>query len=160
YAHLAIVYQETGRFADGKKTLDKGLMLRQDLAREFPGEAMYHRDLAVSYMNLGTFLAKGDRPREAESAYQGAIRISRKLRADYPTEPEHRKSLAMTLDALGTLLVDTGRADAAEASFREALPLLEELETEDPQEVEYAVMHARSLNNLARVYWLIHRPGD
>ena len=101
--------------------------------------------------HLGTLIARqGGRRKEAEAAYQEALRAQADLVARVADSPEARKNRGRYLNQWGILLEKFRPADA-EKVFREALAIQEKLADESPSVAGYRWALAHTSSNLGSV---------
>ena len=96
------------------------------------------------------------RPKEAEAAYDQALRLRQQLAAQFPDDPGYREELAQSYNNLGILLKNTGRPKEAEAAYRDSLTLYQQLTDQFPANVRYLHALAKTHNNRGV---LLHETG-
>jgi len=151
YRRLGDSYGFLGRSEEAESCYREALQIQEKLAAAFPAVAVYRRELAWSYRQLGglgqiTF----GREAQAVNALQKALLLLEELTAALPSDPGYRSDLAVTLEVRGLLMIQRlGHAQTAEADFRQAVGLLEELAARFPSSPQYRNRAAVERYNLA-----------
>jgi tetratricopeptide (TPR) repeat protein len=122
-------------------TLDRA----RQLAKTNP--AAYQPDVALTLHILGALFNQTQRVKEAEAAFEEALRIRRQLAKTNPAT--YQPDIADTLNSLAILYGQTQRLKEAEAAYQEALDIDRQLAKADPATYQSDV--AITLNNLAFV---------
>jgi len=155
---LAVVYNnlgnsqvDIGRFEEARAAHEKGLALRQGLAREWPGEADLLFDLSYSEHNLGWLDSKVGRPESALAHYRRAAELRERVLELAPTHVERRAELASTLGNMGWVLASTGRKNEARDVIRRGVALLEQCVAGQPNVVSFRSNLAQVLCNVGEL---------
>jgi RNA polymerase sigma factor (sigma-70 family) len=121
--------QKEGKVAEAEAAYRQALALQQKLVQEFPNQAAYRTDLAVTLNRLGALHNLTGRPAEAEHTLRQAIALLEKLVADAPDGEVQCKELARSYLQLAAVLQNVGRGRAeVDALRRRAAELLKGLE--------------------------------
>jgi eukaryotic-like serine/threonine-protein kinase len=155
--NLGTLLKQLGRFPDAEKSLREALSVRQRLLEEFPKKTEYSQNLATSWYDLATVLARMPKQRaQAQKAYEQALELQEQLAKAQPSIAKYQLDQARTLNNLG-MLIWTVNADLAEVKFRQAIKIQEKLVQKHPKVPEYRRQLARSFNNLATMLLRIQR---
>jgi tetratricopeptide (TPR) repeat protein len=149
-----------GKQAEAERHYERALELLGGLAKEFPDDASYRRDLALARYRLGLLLAQGQRLAQAEEAYRAARDLQRQLVAEAPREPGPLQELAATTHALGLLLRQRNQNGEAEEAYRESILLCERLLADFPPRPAYRQELARALNKLGELEAALGRADE
>ncbi len=141
--------KKTGRYKEAKEYLQEAIQLRRKLARENPKKLRLQQNLAASYYDLATVLAKMPNQREnAKHCYRKALGIQKSISRLEPNNPEFIRAQAKTLNNLGILLSSESSSAPAEV-FALAIGLQKQLVNDHPFNPTYRRELARSYNNFA-----------
>ena len=147
---LGGLLKKLGQHAQAEDAVRKGLEVRKRLAKDAADDPAHLQDLATSYHDLGTVLARVAKERAAaRSAYQEALDIQEKLTAASP-RPEYQRDRARTLNNLGLLLQYTDPT-IARKTLAQAVALNQQLVAKHPTVPAYRRDLARTCNNLAGI---------
>jgi tetratricopeptide (TPR) repeat protein len=124
------------RYSEITEAAEKALTLREELAKEFPGQVDYQRDLGLSHYQLGGIFFLARRYPQAEKAMPRAIAIREKLAQKNPDVMLYRQELGHSLGNLGDLLGETGRLREAEPVIRRYLALRQKVADDFPASPE------------------------
>jgi tetratricopeptide (TPR) repeat protein len=120
----------------------------ESLAKDYPREADYRQALANAYNWLGeTLRIQPDRHRDADKAYEAALRLQQRLMEQYPDNGQYGRELARTHSNRGILRYDNRDFGGSESEFRAAVRLLAPLAGKDPYSPAAQEL-ARAYNNL------------
>jgi serine/threonine protein kinase/Flp pilus assembly protein TadD len=125
HSGLAVVLQRAGRLPEAADEFRKNFAIREQLAREFPGEPDYQFQRANARNYLG--IALRTQPGQTEAAAQQhreAVALCDKLTADFPDQPRYQAELVRSHYALGIALEIGGRCPEAEQALLQALALV------------------------------------
>src|SRR6185295_1478398 len=101
-------YLTLGELGEARQRADTSVARLLDLAREFPDQAAYQRDLAVSQERLGQVLrARGDSD-GALAAYRAALAIVEKRAGLDSSDIDLQRNLAGFQDRIGDVLQAQG----------------------------------------------------
>jgi serine/threonine-protein kinase len=147
--NLGVLLKRLGRYPEAEKFIREALARRKELGDDFQKRPEFQQDLAGSYYELGTVLARmpGQRA-QAEKTYQKALDIQEKLSKSDSENVEFIRARARTLNNLGILL-KFSRPTEARKAFEDAVALYEDVAGKDPRFPLYQRELARSINNLA-----------
>ncbi len=151
YRRLGDSYDSLGRTDEAESRYREALEIQEKLAAAFPAVAVYRRELAWSYRQLGLLgrISFG-RETEAVNAVQKALALLEELTAADPSDDAYRSDLATTYDTRGLLMIQRlGQVQAAEADFRKEIGLLDELAARFPAIPQYRNRAAGARYNLA-----------
>ncbi|WP_435011758.1 protein kinase domain-containing protein [Tundrisphaera lichenicola] len=154
YNNLGNIHIELGEFDEARAAHEKGLKLRQDLAREIPTEDGPLSDLSYSEHNLGWLDSKLGRSEPAIAHYLKAVELREQVHGKSTERVGHGAQLAMSLNNLGFMLASVGRKDEALASYRRGIALLEEAVAAQPNVVSYRSNLAQILRSLGELLGL------
>jgi tetratricopeptide (TPR) repeat protein len=141
------ISQMLGRTEDAKRAYHEAVDLFTKLTADFPAEADYRHELAMTYNDLGELLRVTGQP-GAEESYASALELQEKLVQESPREaPDYRKELARTYNNRGILRKDARRLPEAAKDYERAVALLRPLVGEFPGEPAYRVGLARACTN-------------
>jgi serine/threonine protein kinase len=149
YLRTGTIQDQLGKHVTAKQTLEQGITLFEELARNQPEEARYRQELARSYYAKGHVLQTIGPPRDAEQAYRRALGLYEELVAENPTNSSARDNLAGSHNQLGLVLVATGRLREAEKEYRLAATLGEQLVADTPTNQEHRTSLAKYYLNLS-----------
>jgi serine/threonine protein kinase/tetratricopeptide (TPR) repeat protein len=158
YSRVGLLHQRLGEYQDAETAYREALAVSDRLAKDFPDQLDFRRDLAASYGNLGNLLSLTGRPKEAEAAYRDALGVHRQLVAAAPDRPDLRQVRAKCQLNLGILLSDMGRPEEAAAAYRDALALLTQLAAELPHRADIRQELALGHLNLGIVFSDTNQP--
>jgi len=149
--HLGVLLKRLGRLPAAEKSLRESLELRQQAVDAAPKQSGYLQDLAASWYDLGTVLARLPRQQEkAESAYREALRIQEDLCKSQPDDAGLQRERARTLNNMGKLFQNMkGKQKEAAASFQQAVEIHAKVVQKHPSVPQYSRELAWSYNNLA-----------
>ncbi len=151
YRRLGDSYSSLGRSDLAESRYREALAIQEKLAAAFPAVAVYRRELAWSYRELGLLgrISFGVKT-EAVNAVQKALALLEELTAADPSDPGYHSDLATTYDTRGLLMIQRlGQVQAAEADFRKEIGLLDELAARFPAIPQYRNRAAGARYNLA-----------
>ncbi len=151
YRRLGDSYNSLGRSDLAESRYREALEIQEKLAAAFPAVAVYRKELAWSYRELGGLgrISFGVKT-EAVNAVQKALALVEELTAADPSDPGYHSDLAATYDTRGLLMIQRlGQVQAAEADFRTEIGLLDELAARFPAIPQYRNRAAGARYNLA-----------
>jgi tetratricopeptide (TPR) repeat protein len=131
--------------------LRKAIVIRRNLAHDFPAVPQYGHDLALSRASLSHVLVYLGRLDDAVAELRQAIGIEEQLAADSQTLPSYRRDVAVMQSNLGRMLSTLGRRDEAELACRKALSIQERLVADFPSIPDYGTCLGNSYCNMGDV---------
>lgn len=111
-----------------------------------PGQ---HQELLLALLAMGDLLCFIGSWREAEQAYEEALRASVAALAETPHRSDLRKSRAAAMRGLGEVSLAAGRGAQARERFGNALRVLRKLVRREPQRWDYQIALVRTLHRQA-----------
>ncbi len=149
---LGDVAKDQGDLPAALKYYGQGQVVAEAASRADPGNAVWQRDLSVSYNKVGDVLvAQGNLP-EALKSFRDSLAIAERLAKSDPGNAGWQRDLSVSYDRVGDVLVAQGSLPEALKSFRDSLAIAERLAKSDPGNAgwqrDLAVSHAK----LADVY--------
>jgi non-specific serine/threonine protein kinase/serine/threonine-protein kinase len=113
-----------GRIPEALEKYRKGLVLREELLDEMPGDLDLRKELAASHLHVGDMLKSMGDLDGALAAYREEEQLARSLaQADL----RYRRTLALALQNVGGIISKVGDLDEALRIYRESLDLREAL---------------------------------
>jgi tetratricopeptide (TPR) repeat protein len=147
--NLGVLFKKMGRYKEADAALRAALRGRGQLADEFPDEAEFQRELAISQYHRGTVLARlAGQSAGAERAYREALRRQEGLTKSEPGKADFQDDEARTLNNLGKLLAGSNSTEA-EKLLRRAVTIHVALHQKSPEIPARGRRLAQSANNLA-----------
>src|SRR5262249_408810 len=125
-AHLALVYQLTGRHAKSARTLEEALATLEPLERKFPKGRRIRPDRAECFVNLSVARIDLGLYPEAEAGLRQAERRLVELNQEDETTVDVRYWLASAKQGLGRVALERGQISAARRLLREAIAPIEQ----------------------------------
>ncbi len=151
YRNWGNLLKKLGRYPEAQKALQESLQRLGQLAADSPNNADYQKQLANSYHDLGTVLARlPDQIKLAFNSYQRALKLQKYLSQSNRKNPQYRKDWAQTMNNLG-ILISPYNLEEAWALFKKAINLQKDLVANYPQKPAYKRQLARTYNNLANL---------
>jgi tetratricopeptide (TPR) repeat protein len=153
HARLGDALMSRGDLAKTMESYRKAVQLHENLAQNFPHNAVYRRELMMDYNWLGDcaggllFINLGDR-RAAEEYYRKGLAISEELSAADPKNAHARLDLAVSYGKMGEVLSDTDPAQARDY-FRRGLATTNDLLKLAPDEFWYLRRKGMQLRGMA-----------
>ena len=121
--YIGDVLVAQGNLAEALKSFRDGLAIRDRLAQADPGNALWQRDLSVSYERIGDVLvAQGNLP-EALTSFRDGLAIRDRLAKADPGNAGWQRDLSVSYDRIGDVLVAQGNLPEALTSFRDGLAI-------------------------------------
>ncbi len=157
---LARAYERVGEITDriGSKpaaleATERALELREQLARDRPGEVDALRDLANAQFKVGMLLSESGRSKAALAAFDRARTTRERLVREFPRMLRLQADLAKLHDAIGNVLgYQLGRNHDALREHKLAADLLEALVRDDPNDVDYQCALMTVYQNVGRLH--------
>jgi eukaryotic-like serine/threonine-protein kinase len=106
FRRLADLYADTGRLPQADQACEESSKIFARLSADFPKDARYKRELALTHLSAGKLHNLGGRPDRARNSLHAAINILKPLVIAYPNVSEYQADLAETFDELGAFAVD------------------------------------------------------
>lgn len=161
YARLADAKAAIGELRQAVQHYQRSIDLRQTLARRFPVEEDYQRDLFNAYISIGSILGA---PRSlslhdkssARPWFTKALVIAEELAGNDPASTRSRVDVAFGRAHLAETLPDH-QLDDAIYMMRESVRIFDEIVAAAPTNVGYRQWQARRYEGLSR---LLRRRGD
>jgi tetratricopeptide (TPR) repeat protein len=131
---FGIIHQHLSESAKAKPAFQESIEWLQRLVHEFPDEAAYQRELALSYQSLARMLTyQGGSDEEAENAAQRGLALFQELAEQFPDQAWDRSNLSRCHLYSAILAERRGEIKEAENIHRRNIALLEKLSTEAPE---------------------------
>jgi serine/threonine protein kinase len=124
YIRIGLMYYRLGELKEAEAAYAAALVIRRQLAADFPTRPEFRQELAMSYNNLGTLFQGTGRLKEAEAAYADALALQKQLVAEFRTS-SYRNDMAGTFVNLARLCNQCRDFKTAKAYLEEALPHLQ-----------------------------------
>lgn len=155
YARLADAKAATGQLRLAIQQYERSIELRRTLARRFPDDDEYQRDLFNAYISVGALLGS---PRalslhDTESArpwFAKALVIAEDLAGNDPASTRARVDVAFGRAHLAEALPDR-QIDDAIVMMRDSVRIFDEIVSASPNNVGYRQWQARRYEGLARL---------
>jgi tetratricopeptide (TPR) repeat protein len=126
-----------GKRAEALDAYRASLAIRDALARQDAGNALWQRDLSVSHIKLGDVLrAEGKRP-EALAAYRASLAIREALTRQDAGNAEWQRDLSVSYIKLGNVLLAEWNQREALDAYGAGLAIAEVLARKEPGNVEW-----------------------
>jgi serine/threonine protein kinase len=154
YARVAETRVDLGLVGGGEESFRQAVELFERLAAEYPGRAVYRKQLVTHLFYLGETLLQADKHRDSEATFRRGVELARQLGAEAPAAPGPRLRLAMNLTGHAQALVLQNRFAEAERDCTEADGLLAALDRELRATAHpfVTLCHATNANTLGRVF--------
>lgn len=137
-----------GRLIESEMALDRGLVIAEPLAKQFPINLTFQSDHAKILNELALTRAYRGNWAEAERTYYQSLSIFESVLNQAPRDVNHRTNLGVANGSLGGWLDTFHRHAEAEACFRRATEINASLTNEFPDNTEYLCREVQSLNGL------------
>jgi tetratricopeptide (TPR) repeat protein len=128
----------------------------EQLTHEHPRNPEHRRDLAQTFVNMGTQYVQMLKPAEAFRSYQEAQTIQEQVARDF-LYPELEKDRAINFTNIGVLHRDAGKLDEAQASFHQAQAICDNLLKKNPDQLAGRSTLGMTLHEWGRALWQRHR---
>ena len=136
------VFLALGRRSEAEAEHRTSLAMLETLARNYPADTSYHRDLAASHFMLVAvlydILARQGRLSDAQKECRQALAIQEQLVKEQPQVVEFRRDLAESRQRLGVLLHHGGKWTEADQETRQAMLLFQKLTEDFPKVADYS----------------------
>src|SRR6185295_3583264 len=132
-------------------TLQESVALQKELVAARPGLQPRRANLAITYVDLGSFLAAAKRLDDAVIAYEESVTLLEKLIEEAPENLKRRLVLSISYARLGELRRYAHDRAGAVDFYKKALALREELARAQPKDPDAQFALSRALVNLADV---------
>jgi WD40 repeat protein/tetratricopeptide (TPR) repeat protein len=134
---VGLMRYRLGELKEAESAFADALVIRKQLAADFPTRPEFRADLAASHDKMAFVLYETSRLKEAESDFADALAICKQLAADFPTRPEFRQDLANRLNSYGNVLYNTGRQKEGESVWAESVAIQKQLAADFPTRPEF-----------------------
>ncbi len=165
WEHLAAKYPDRQRALNGlaaslffKPDIERALVLNEQLAKRFPGESRYPRDIALLCRYIASKPAvTADLPRMRQ-LLDRAVEIDRSLAKAKPLDRRARLDLSFDLSDLGTWYEKSGDLRGALRMFEEVTAIRDDLVRQDGHDEQakdrlfYALCQLGRLHGMLREY--------
>ena len=138
------------RNPDASALLQRGILIAEELERQFPGNPEYAAILVDLVNNLDATRSGPGNPDPDQLAR--TLERARRAATAFPDNPEYQLDLAMCLNNHGVNLEDSGQLTEALTVYDEALEVGERLVAKSPQATLYRDLLVRLVANLGDVY--------
>jgi tetratricopeptide (TPR) repeat protein len=125
-----------------------------------PAYKSFHRDLAVSYNNLGLLQNARQQAADAERSFQQALSLQEALVAQHPRDAGLQSSLGGICNNLGTVLEEQHRTEAAAEAYQRAVEHQTAAHERAPSVERYRSFLSKHYYNYGRVLRRLGRPED
>ncbi len=133
---LAVVHLRMGDPAAAANDFDKALKIRQDLAREQPGNAQFALDLSTAYLALAeVHFRSGERVKAFEDC-ENCLAVRQRLVNEHPENLRYLRELSVIYGNFGDFRLHCDELEAARPLFDKNLELSRKLAAEDPKNSE------------------------
>lgn len=139
-----------GKVEAGLASYRKAGALREAVLAASPADLLAKEKLANNYYVTARTLWNNSQTKEAEEAFEKALRVRRALVTAQPDAKETRNRLAVLLIDYGAIPVFNFQADKALVLFNEALAIIQELQGQTPDDPELKKTRARGLRILSK----------
>jgi serine/threonine protein kinase/tetratricopeptide (TPR) repeat protein len=148
---VAYLRDRLGQQREALTGYQQAAALLQQLADQFPDEAVYRHKLARAQNNLGVLLAKLGEQADAEAAFRRGIDLRSRLVEDSPNNLDYLRELATNYNDLGALRQLQHKYAEAEENYRHCLELQRKLIAKAGDQPRYHLQLARTLSNLGQL---------
>jgi non-specific serine/threonine protein kinase/serine/threonine-protein kinase len=121
-----------GDIAGARDSYSKALEIRAALVAAMPQDVQGRRELAGTYVRLGSRMAETDEAARGREYLQSGVALYRELAAERPDDAQIRGDLASAYTNLGLACEDWGDASGALENQRQGLALRAALSAADP----------------------------
>src|SRR5262249_10304355 len=121
---LALYWGDRGLPKQAVEHYDAARVILEALVKQQPSATRYRMSLAYIRHNLGMLHAQARRFKEAEQAFQEALKIKKPLAEANPS-PKYQADLALTYQNLGIVCLQTRRLKEAAEHYEAAANLFE-----------------------------------
>lgn len=128
YDKLGDIGRAEGNLSEAKEWYEKGLKIREQIARENPGLTA-DQDLPINYDYLGMISESSGDPQDAKIWYEKSLNIREKLAGETGTLYA-RRNLCISYDMLGSVFEKTGAPDQAAEMYEKHLALSKQIAEE------------------------------
>jgi tetratricopeptide (TPR) repeat protein len=149
-----------GRHSQAKAAVREALAIHQMVLAGGRLKGFIERYVARSFVHLGRVLAAAGEAREAEQAYQKAVKLLDRLVEEFPDPAVRRADLAYTLAGQADLLEGLGRRAEAVVSRRRVIRQYETLKVDFPEDPSYRHKLVWSYLELVRLLWAVARQSE
>ncbi len=155
-----------GDAAQAMRHYTRSLEISEALQKRNPDSAEAARDVSVSLIKLGDFLAQRGQPGDTQQAlrdYTRALELDETLQKQNPDSAQAARDVSVSLGRLGKFLAERGQpGDAAQAlrHFTRNLELAEALQKQNPDSAQAARDVSVSLGRLGDFLAKRGQPGD
>jgi tetratricopeptide (TPR) repeat protein len=113
------------------------LAIAERLAKSDPHEAVWRRDLSISYDRIGDVLVAQGNLSDALTSFRHGLAIAEWLAKSDPDSATWQRDLSVSYNSIGRVLVAQGNLSGALASFRDSLAIVERLAKADPNNARW-----------------------
>ena len=146
---LGTVQQELGKLSEAERFYSDSLKIFKHLASQDPSNAVWQRDLSVSYNNLGDLQKAQGNLKEAELAYKESLKIIKPLVEKDPSNTLWQRHISVSYNNLGDLQKAQGNLKEAELAYKESLRITKLLASQDPSNAGWQVDLVNSYGKMA-----------
>jgi serine/threonine protein kinase/tetratricopeptide (TPR) repeat protein len=147
----AYLREKLGEQREALSGYQQAAALLQQLADQFPNEAVYRHKVARAQGNLGILLARLGKQTEAATALRRGIELRTKLVEDSPDDLDYLGELAVSYNDLGALRELQHNYAEAEENYRLCLGLMEKLVSQSGEQPRYLLQLAQLRSNLGQL---------
>ena len=149
YHYLGDMYFRTDQNLEAKQAYAQSIIIRKELAENYPSIHNYRQILAESSRNVTGILVELGQLDEAVETIRESAKLFKALYTDFPRNPYFRDNMIGNYNWLADLLTKSGRYEEAEHAYSELIGILEELAEKFPNEPRYRSKMASILNQFA-----------
>ena len=143
FTNLGSIRYSQRKLVDARTWLEKGLDIRQKLAREKKKDLWLDEHLANSHQALGLVsLAERER-KQAEKHFREALALRQLVVIRNPTVPRYRRSLALDRFFLSRSLAAQDKTPEALAEVQQAIDIQKALAEDHPENADFALLVGR-----------------
>jgi tetratricopeptide (TPR) repeat protein len=135
--YIGDVLKAQGNLAEALTSFRDGLAIRERLAQADPGNALWQRDLSVSYNKIGDVLVAQGNLAEALTSFLDSHDIFDRLAQADPGNALSQHDLSVSYNKIGDVLVAQGNLAEALKSFRDGLAIADRLAQADPGNAQW-----------------------
>jgi tetratricopeptide (TPR) repeat protein len=150
YRAMGAVWRREKQPRQARRALEAALRVALKMDDESqPLPAGQHQQLLLSLLDLGELLYESGSLRDAEQAYDEALRAALAALVESPHRSDLRAHRAAALVGLARIGADTNRPDGSREHFHSAMGVLRKLTRREPQRWDYQLQLAGAATRLA-----------
>jgi tetratricopeptide (TPR) repeat protein len=129
---LADINVQRGDLPGALTSYRDSFAIAERLAKADPGNALWQRDLSVSYNRIGDVLVSQDDRPGALKSYRDGLAIAERLAKAAPGNADWQRDLSISYNKVGDVLMAQGDLPGALKSYRDSFAIAERLAKADP----------------------------